>query len=328
MTVSAEDLDVFILTRNRADLLKKTIESLIQQTLSGITITILDNASTDHTAQVVKSFNSPKVRIVSAKENLGALGNFQRSQQLASRKYIMIFHDDDQLHPEYLKTALTYLDANPDTALLAPNKINIKAGETPSDSYAANRTAIKLNKTLFSALLFIKNKLAFPGVIYRTDCWKTVNIEAMFGQFGKWADRPIMTESLMEQSAIILNGAFVYYGRHEAQDTHTKETQPPHTLWLKREQYFKDILGDKLTTFPGRCFCTMSHRRLKSGYKRRIIKDMDFKTYLLDAFTIGATTKKAWRFRFISFRPLQGIFHIYANMYLRRHCSITVPDTN
>ncbi len=174
--------------------------------------------------------------------------------------------------------------------------------------------------------LFIKNKLSFPGAIYRTDCWKTLDLESLSTQFGKWGDRPIMIEVLQGKSAIILLGDYVFYGRHELQDTRLAQTQSPHTLWLNRERYFKGILSDKLSSFSGLCFCTMSHRRLKSGYKRRIIKGLDFKTYLQDAFSLGSTTGKAWRFRYLAPRLIQTAVNAYAQKYLRRHHSIPAPD--
>ena len=326
MSVNADDLEVFILTKDRAALLEKTIESLLRQTLQGFSITVLDNASTDNTAEVVAAFKSPCIRISTAPENLGSLGNLHRSQMMATRKYVLIFHDDDQLHPDYLRTALVYLQAHSDAGLLVSAKRNIRAGANPDVPSRINRSAIKLNRSLFATCLFIQNKLAFSGVIYRTDCWKALDLESVFSPFGKWGDRSIMIEALGNRNAIVLRGPFIYYGRHETQDSRNEGTQTPYTAWLNRERLFKNILGDQLSTFPGLCFCIFSHRRLKSGYKRRIIKGLDFKAYIHDALEMGATTAKAWRFRMLAPRPVQNGFNSLAWLYLRYRYRIALPE--
>lgn len=328
MKIDAKDIEVFILTCNRSGLLQKAIESLLRQTAGGFPIIVLDNASSDDTAAVVANFRNPDVRIVTAARNLGARGNIQRGQQLATRKFMMLFHDDDQIHPEYIETALNHLEQHSDVALVVSNSINIVAGSGPVVSESVDPTSLKLDRVHFASLCYLKNKVAFSSAIYRTDLFKLIDLTTLWAEHGKWVDRPIMIEALHNQRALLLSGAFTYSGRHSGQDQHSKGTQPPHTLWLNRERYFRNILGDDWATFHGRCFCMQSHRRLKSGYKRRIIEGVKFSQYLQDAFSTGATTGKAWGFRFIAIKPVQSLFNHYAKRYLRRHFqAVTQPDS-
>lgn len=317
--INAQDLEVFILTCNRASLLQKAIESLLRQTAGGFPITVLDNASSDDTAAVVANFKNPAVRIVTAERNLGGLGNIQRGQQSAARKFMMLFHDDDQLHPEYIEIVLKHLWQHPDVALVVSNSVNIVAGACPVITGSVDQTALKLDRVHFASLCYLKNKVAFSSAVYRTDLFKLIDLAGLSAEYGKWGDRPIMIEAVHNQRAIVLAGALTYSGRHSGQDQHAKATQPPHVLWLNRERYFRGILGDDWATFPGKCFCMQSHRRLKSGYKRRIIDGIKFSEYLQDAFTIGATTARIWRFRFIAIKPVQALFNRYAKRYLLRH---------
>lgn len=48
-----DDIEVFIPTFNRANYLKSSIQSILNQTLKDINITVIDNASTDNTKEVV-----------------------------------------------------------------------------------------------------------------------------------------------------------------------------------------------------------------------------------------------------------------------------------
>lgn len=319
MKIDAQDLEVFILTCNRSGLLQRAIESLLRQTVRGFPITVLDNASSDDTAMVVASFQDPDVRIVTSEQNLGGLGNILRGQRLAARKFVMLFHDDDQLHPAYIETVLGHLGRHPDVSLVVSNSVNIVAGSSVVIPASVDQTCLKLDHVHFASLCYLKNKIAFSSAVYRTSSFKLIDLANLSVEYGKWGDRPIMIEALHNQMAIVLVGALTYSGRHPGQDQHAKGTQPPHTSWLNRERYFKSILGDDWATFPGKCFCMQSHRRLKSGYKRRIVEGVKFPQYLQDAFTIGATTAKAWRFRFVALKPVQSLFNRYSQRYLQRH---------
>lgn len=324
MALTSEDIDVFILSYNRGDMIGHTIQSLLDQTIEGFRITVLDNASTDHTAEVVAAFNSPRIEFCTLPGNIGGLENLRRCQNLSTRKYMMVFHDDDQLHPEYLEIALQWLNQHPDVAVLIPNKINIEAGEKAALPKAIDRSAIKLDYVHFASALFVQNKLAFPGAIYATNGWNAIDIDGISKRFGKWLDRPIMIDALQKnQYAIILNGSWVFYGRHASQDT--KSTQPHHAMWLNREAYYQNILGTSWTTFPGRCFCVMSPRNIKSGFKRRIARGPTFKEYLADAFKLGATSPRVWRFRFFTPKLVQKLFNNYTQSYFRKNFGLKQP---
>ena len=184
---------------------------------------------------------------------------------------------------------------------------------------------MKLDRGLFATALYIWNKIAFCSVIYRTEYFKALQLTELSDRFGKWRDRPVMIEAVQDRTAIILNGAFVYSGRHPEQDTHTKETHPPYTLWLNREGYYRGILGDRLSRFTGLGFCIMSHRHLKSGYKRRIVKTIDFATYLREAFALGATTRKAWMSRWLAPRLVQIAYSFFARAYFKVHHRVGLP---
>ena len=124
------------------------------------------------------------------------------------------------------------------------------------------------------------------------------------------------------ESAIILQGSWVYYGRHAKQDTKSSASQPPHQVWLNREAYYHEILGDAWSTFPGWCFNVMNPRNLKSGYKRRIAAGPSFEDYISDALKLRATTQSVWSNRKYFPKPVQRIFNSYAQSYLKKRYTI------
>ena len=94
--VEIDDIEVFILTKNRTNYLNESILSLINQTTIPKFITVLDNDSEDNTSSVVQAFSDLDVKYIKTQ---GFLGNFNKAREIVSKKYCMLFHDDDLLHP-------------------------------------------------------------------------------------------------------------------------------------------------------------------------------------------------------------------------------------
>lgn len=86
---------IVIPTYNRCEFLKATIAITLKQTFKDFELIISDNASTDETPQVVKSFKDKRIRYYRNKINIGAELNYQKAFSYASGKYLFTMGDDD-----------------------------------------------------------------------------------------------------------------------------------------------------------------------------------------------------------------------------------------
>lgn len=78
------------------------IKSVLTQTFSDFELLILDNCSTDHTLEIIRTFSDPRIRLIVNPENLGMIGNWNLAVSLATGKYIKILSHDDLLAPSCL----------------------------------------------------------------------------------------------------------------------------------------------------------------------------------------------------------------------------------
>jgi GT2 family glycosyltransferase len=69
----------------------------------------LDNASPDHTSDVVGEFEHPGLRYVQHSENIGAHGNFVACLEEARGEYLLILHDDDLIDLDFVETCIRAL---------------------------------------------------------------------------------------------------------------------------------------------------------------------------------------------------------------------------
>jgi glycosyltransferase involved in cell wall biosynthesis len=109
---------VAIPTRNRAEFLKECLQSVLSQTLQDIEVFVSDNASTDDTETVVKSFDDERVTYSPLKEDVGQYGNMTRCLHLGSAPYLTLLTDDDTMLPENLERKVPILDENPDVGIV------------------------------------------------------------------------------------------------------------------------------------------------------------------------------------------------------------------
>ena len=66
------------MTYNRADLLARSLAALVAQTRPPDAVIVVDNASTDHTAEVLDAATNPGLQRIHLPDNTGGAGGFPR----------------------------------------------------------------------------------------------------------------------------------------------------------------------------------------------------------------------------------------------------------
>jgi len=101
---------IAIPTYNRAErYLPVALRSAIGQTYESTEILVVDNASTDDTADVVRAHEHPGLRYVRQAKNVGPFRNFQRGLTEARGDYLVLLCDDDRLDPDFVATCVAAL---------------------------------------------------------------------------------------------------------------------------------------------------------------------------------------------------------------------------
>ncbi len=99
--ISSAAITVAIPTFNRLALVKRCLESVINQTEKPDEIIVVDNHSTDGTWEYLKSLAG--LKIYRNKKNIGSFNNFNKCLDYAKSKYVVILGSDDLLLPNYIK---------------------------------------------------------------------------------------------------------------------------------------------------------------------------------------------------------------------------------
>ena len=152
-------LSICIPTYNRAAFLKELLPSILRQLAevpSGeVELVVSDNASSDGTADYLRSLGSSHLRWWTNDENIGGDRNFLKCVAEAKGKYVWLFGDDDLMPEDSLARALDFLRKENPALLISVDR------EAESRLYGDYRSLLKdegddfaLAHTLISANIF------------------------------------------------------------------------------------------------------------------------------------------------------------------------------
>jgi glycosyltransferase involved in cell wall biosynthesis len=118
-------LSICVTTYNRAAWLSHSLPLILEQTRPYpdlIEVIVVDNASTDGTPAVCRTFGDwPNVRVHRNEQNVGMLGNLAVSAAQAGGRYIWVIGDDDLMIEGALERVLSAIACHPDAELIYAN---------------------------------------------------------------------------------------------------------------------------------------------------------------------------------------------------------------
>jgi glycosyltransferase involved in cell wall biosynthesis len=101
---------IIIPVRNGAATIQSTITSCLNQTFEDYEIVVQDNASTDLTTEIVKSFDSKRIKLFSNYEALYITDNWNRALANASGDYVIFLGADDAIRSDSLRKIAAILE--------------------------------------------------------------------------------------------------------------------------------------------------------------------------------------------------------------------------
>ena len=91
--------------------ISQTIRSVLEQTYGNWEMIIVDDGSSDSSADIVRSFADPRITLLQ-QENAGSAAARNAGIRAARGRYIALLDADDLWEPEFLKEQLAYMEAN------------------------------------------------------------------------------------------------------------------------------------------------------------------------------------------------------------------------
>lgn len=106
-------VSVCINAYNSADVIGKTIESVLNQTYKNLQIIIVDDCSTDNTAEIVKSYDDDRIELYTLPKNFNISNANNECLHRARGEYIAHIDSDDIWAEDKIEKQIKFLEENP-----------------------------------------------------------------------------------------------------------------------------------------------------------------------------------------------------------------------
>jgi glycosyltransferase involved in cell wall biosynthesis len=123
-------VSVIIPVRNGECFLRETISSVLNQTLQDFELIVVDEASEDHSKEIVQSYGDPRIKIIASDfKRVSKARNY--GTRFAQGKFLAFLDQDDLYTPDRLATCVKALQTYPEAGLVYTKLQTIKHFSSP-----------------------------------------------------------------------------------------------------------------------------------------------------------------------------------------------------
>jgi glycosyltransferase involved in cell wall biosynthesis len=166
-------VSVILTSYNHAKFLRESIDSVLKQTYPDFELIIADDASTDNSWEIIKSYSDP--RITSYRNVTNQRGfKSEAFPQATLGEYIAIHHSDDVWEADKLEKQVAFLDANPEIAAVFTHASIIDEDGNPfrNEDHPYYRVFDQPNRSRYEWLRYFfyhGNGLCHPSILIRKE---------------------------------------------------------------------------------------------------------------------------------------------------------------
>ncbi len=158
------DLSVVMPVYNGARFLHSAIDSILVQTHADFELLVVNDASQDESANVVRGYDDPRVRLFENESNLGLAGTLNRALSLATAPLVARHDQDDVSHPRRFEWQIGYLARHPDIVLLGSQATVIDEAGNP-----IGQLDVSLQQASIRWALIFDNTFVHSSVMFRRE---------------------------------------------------------------------------------------------------------------------------------------------------------------
>jgi len=168
-------VSVIIPTHNRAHLVGRAIQSVLDQSYQDLEIIVVDDASTDNTEEVVRSFNDKRIKYIRHKKNKGAAAARNTGIMAARSEYIAFQDSDDEwLHEKLEKQMKIFKVSSPEVGVVYTDMWKITANKR---LYFHSPNIMPKDKTIYEQALDYKVRyIGIQTVLMKKECFDKVGL--------------------------------------------------------------------------------------------------------------------------------------------------------
>lgn len=162
-------VSVIIPTYNRAYLIGRAIQSVLNQTYQDFEIIVVDDGSTDNTEEIVRSFKNKRIKYIRHEKNKGGAAARNTGIKVARGEYIAFQDSDDEWLPEKLERQMRVFENAPlEVGVVYTGFYRLQNNKK---TYIPSSRIIQKEGNIFSNLLK-GNFVTMQAAVVKTGCFE------------------------------------------------------------------------------------------------------------------------------------------------------------
>ena len=158
-------ITVLMSVYNDEKYLKKSMDTILNQTFTDFEFVIINDGSTDTTLEVLKKYTDPRVKIISNTQQIGLSKSLNKGLQVAKGEYIARQDSNDISSPKRLEKQVAYLEARTEYGLVGTWTYKIDAENNIIDKEMFFTEHDDIVMTLLT-----ENHFVHSSIMFRKDC--------------------------------------------------------------------------------------------------------------------------------------------------------------
>lgn len=191
-------VSILVLSYNREKYIATAIDSVLAQTYTNFELVIIDDGSTDNTAEVLAKYTDPRIKKILHTTNAGLHARRAESLTYATGKYVAVLDSDDiWTDPTKLEQQVDYLEAHPTCALVGtfitlcdPAGQTIGRNRYHTTDSDIRRNILRRNQFTHSSVLMRASSLQAVAGYRDTGLAEDLDLFLQLGMVGTFANLP------------------------------------------------------------------------------------------------------------------------------------------
>ena len=234
------DISVIMSVYNGETYLEEAIESVRNQSFENWELIVINDCSTDSTAEILAEFSlkDERIKVYTNEVNLKLPTSLNKAISLSEGKYIARMDADDICLPDRLEKQYKFMEENVDVALSSCRFMTVRNGV-----YMSGGAGGRCDGDAVKAMLLVANPILHPGVIAKAGVLKEFSYDT---SLTCTEDLELWTRLAMNnQKMAILPECLLIYRLHDKQITSTT-LERQHKEVLKIQDKYYGMLLEKM----------------------------------------------------------------------------------
>ena len=249
--------------------LRAAIDSILKQIFNDFEFLIINDGSSDSTAEILKGYNDPRIQIINNEKNIGLTKSLNKGLRLARGEFIARQDADDISLPRRLEKQVAFLNSRPEYGLVGCWNYRIGANNKIED-----KVVFCTDHDDIVNMLLIENHFVHSSVMFRKECIEKLggyNEDLKFAQdYDLWL-------RIAERYKVANLGEFLHSWRYDKHGISYKmrEEQKKHAF-LIRDKFITRVIKKK----EWQKIIENSYERTHNGMMMKYLKEVIYNRLL------------------------------------------------